>query len=182
MTVASQVRAIVEPLLVGTPVELVDVEHTGGVLRVTIDRPGGVDLALITDVNRRVSRALDEADPLPGRYTLEVSSPGLERPLRTPEHFRRAVGATVRLKTHPEVPGDRRIQGSLLAADEDTVTVAPTGGPHEVDAAPPGRTIAYGDIESARTVFEWGPAARPTLAQNRRTKKTKKTKKKAATP
>jgi ribosome maturation factor RimP len=183
VTVASQVRAIVEPLLVGTPVELVDVEHTGGVLRVTIDRPGGVDLALITDVNRRVSRALDEADPLPGRYTLEVSSPGLERPLRTPEHFRRAVGATVRLKTHPEVPGDRRIQGSLVAADEDTVTVVPTGEPDlEVDAAPPGRTIAYEDIESARTVFEWGPAARPNPPQHRRTKKSKTKTKKAATP
>lgn len=181
MTVASEVRAIVEPLLVGTAVELVDVEHTGGVVRVSIDRPGGVDLELIADVTRRLSRALDDVDPLPGRYTLEVSSPGLERPLRTPDHFRRAMGATVRVKTRPEVAGDRRTQGRLLAADDDTITVASADADLEADAAPPHRSIAYGDIESARTVFEWGPAARPGPAQNRRTKKHAKTKKKAAT-
>ncbi len=174
MTVASHVRAVVEPLLAGTDVELVDVEHTGAVLRVSIDRPGGVDLELIADVTRRLSRALDEADPLPGRYTLEVSSPGLERPLRTPGHFRRAVGATVRVKTRPEAPGDRRAHGRLAAADDEAITVEGA----EADGGPWRRTIPYGDIEAARTVFEWGPAARPDPPRNRRTKKTKK---KAAT-
>ncbi len=75
---------------------LYDVEHAGSLLRILVDRPGGVDLDLLAQVTRELSSALDAADPLPGRYTLEVSSPGLERPLRRPEHFDAAIGATIR--------------------------------------------------------------------------------------
>lgn len=92
---AAQVRGVVEPMLVADGLELVDVTMAGGVLRVFVDRPGGIDLDTISDVTVRLSRLLDEHDPMPGPYTLEVSSPGLERPLRTPEHFRRFVGSTV---------------------------------------------------------------------------------------
>ena len=92
---------------------------TGGTLRVTVDRQGGVDLEAIASATRMISRELDHADPLPGRYTLEVSSPGLERPLRTPEHFQRAVGDTLAVRTQPDVDGDRRVQGVLAAADDD---------------------------------------------------------------
>jgi len=155
MGIAERLHDIVAPICVDLDVELVDVDYGGGVVRVTVDRPDGVDMDTIARVTRAVSRALDEHDPISGRYTLEVSSPGLERPLRTPAHFRRAVGSTVRVKTRPGVEGDRRIDGVLTAADDDGVTVtlaAPASGE---------RRVRYDEIERARTVFEWGPAPKP---------------------
>ena len=104
--------------------ELVDVERRASVLLVTVDRAGGVDLDALTAANRAVSRALDELDPIPGRYSLEVSSPGVERRLRTPAHFARAVGEMVAVKTRPQVPGERRLRGRLVAADDEGFEVA----------------------------------------------------------
>jgi len=151
MSVAERVRAIVEPLLTEQGLECVDVEFAGGRLVVLADRPGGVDLDALTEATRRISAALDREDPVPGRYLLEISSPGLERRLRTPEHFRRYVGATVSVKLVASVEGDRRATGPLNAADDDGITVD-------------GRTIPYQNIERAHTVFEWGPAPKPGKA------------------
>ncbi len=72
---------------------------------------------------RTISRALDEHDPIDGRYALEVGSPGLERPLRTPAHYAGAVGTTVKVKTTPGVEGERRVEGTITAADDDGITV-----------------------------------------------------------
>ena len=120
MTTSDQrIVAVVAPLLDELGVELVDLEHAGGVVRIVADRDGGIDLATLGRVNRAVSAALDEADPIPGRYTLEVSSPGLERPLRRPEHFMRALGSEVKVKMTPEHDGERRLAGTLVAADDD---------------------------------------------------------------
>jgi ribosome maturation factor RimP len=147
--------AALEPVVSAADLELVDVELRSGVLLVTVDRTGGVDLQALTDANRAVSSVLDELDPIPGRYTLEVSSPGVERTLRTPAHFIKAVGETVTVKTRPQVPGDRRLRGELLAADEDGLELA-------VEGAADGRLrLAYSDIDRARTVFLWGPGPRP---------------------
>jgi ribosome maturation factor RimP len=146
-----RVRELVEPVLAAEGLELFDAHLTGGVLQIFVDRPGGVDLETIGAASTVVSRVLDEHDPLPGRYTLEVSSPGLERLLRRPEHFHRYVGTTVSVKTRPEVPGERRLHGTLEEADADGVVVA-------------GRRLAYGEIDRARTVFEWGPAPKPGAA------------------
>ena len=145
---------VLEPVLAAADLELVDLELRSGVLLVTVDRPGGVDLQALTAANRAVSPVLDELDPIPGRYTLEVSSPGVERTLRTPAHFAKAVGETVTVKTRPQVPGDRRLRGRLVAADADGLEL-------EVDGAPgtPVR-LAYSDIDKARTVFQWGPEPR----------------------
>lgn len=172
MTTIDVVRALVEPLLRARGVELVDVEHARGMLRVYVDLPGGgIDLEAITGASEAISMLLDEHDPIPGRYTLEVSSPGLERPLKRPEHFQRFVGTLVSVKTHPHVEGERRMQGILESADADGITVA-------------GRAFAYGDIERARTVFEWGPTpkkgARPKAGAP--AKKTKAAPSKAANP
>ena len=101
--------ALLQPVVTGVGLELVDVELKAGVLQVTVDRDGGVDLEALTDANRAVSTLLDEIDPIPGRYSLEVSSPGIERPLRTPAQFAKAVGSTVSVKTRPQVPGERRL-------------------------------------------------------------------------
>src|SRR5205823_6536051 len=76
---ADRVHELVEPILARLGLELFDVEQKGPILRVSVDRAGGIDLDALSDATRAVSNALDEADPMPGRYTLEVSSPGLER-------------------------------------------------------------------------------------------------------
>jgi ribosome maturation factor RimP len=168
VSVTERVRAIIEPLLSERDLELFDVEQSGSVLRITVDRPGGVGLDTLGETTRSISRALDEHDPMPGRYTLEVSSPGVERPLRTPTHFTRAVGEKVAVRTHPGVE-PRRITGVLLTSDDGGVTVQADDG-SEV-------RLGYADIERARTVFEWGaPAPKPG-----KTGKTSKTSKKAAT-
>jgi ribosome maturation factor RimP len=142
--------AALQPVVDAVGLELVDVEMKSGVLQVTVDREGGVDLEALTAANRAASALLDELDPFPGRYSLEVSSPGIERPLRTPAHFAKAVGALVTVKTRPQVPGDRRLRGTLLTSDDDGFTLAVEGSDDD-----PVR-FAYGDIDRARTVFVWG--------------------------
>ena len=157
MDPADRVRALIEPPLTAQGVEIFDITYGGSRLLVTVDRPGGVDLDTVSAATEVVSAALDLHDPVPDeRYTLEVSSPGLERPLRTPEHFRRYLGTTVAVKAAAGVEGERRFQGRLAAADDDGITVD-------------GRTLAYGQIERARTVFEWGPAPRPTTKKKKAT-------------
>ncbi|HUF32818.1 MAG TPA: ribosome maturation factor RimP [Acidimicrobiales bacterium] len=152
MATTEQVTALVAPIVATHQAELYDVELVGGVLRVLVDRTGGVDLDTVGAITREVSDALDEADPLPGEYTLEVSSPGLERPLRTPRHFAAAVGSAVKVKTMPGTDGERRVEGELLDADDDAITVESPDGPRRIELA---------EIASARTVFTWGPAPKP---------------------
>jgi ribosome maturation factor RimP len=146
--------AALQPVVTAANLELVDVELRSGVLLVTVDRDGGVDLEALTDANRVVSTLLDSLDPIPGKYTLEVSSPGVERTLRTPEHFVKAVGESVTVKTRPQVPGPRRLRGELVAADEHGLVLAVDGTVDE-----PMR-LAYSDIDRARTIFVWGPQSR----------------------
>ena len=142
--------ALLQPVVTGADLELVDVEMKSGVLQVTVDREGGVDLQALTDANRAVSTLLDEVDPIPGRYSLEVSSPGIERPLRTPAHFAKAVGSTVSVKTRPQVPGERRLRGLVVSSDDDGFAIAVEGSAEE-----PVR-LAYADVDRVRTVFVWG--------------------------
>ncbi len=156
METIERIRLLVAPLVEAAGVDLYDLEFTGGVLRVTVDRRGGADMGAIGKLTRDISRMIDEADPIPGAFTLEVSSPGLERALRTPEHFARSVGEIVNLKARAGIEGDRRIKGVLTAADDHGITVQPA------DAEPGDtRRLAFDDIERARTVFEWGPAPKP---------------------
>jgi ribosome maturation factor RimP len=152
VTVAERVYDTIEPLVTARDLELVDVEHVGDTLRVVIDREGGVDLDTIGQLAKAVSLTLDEDDPIGGRYTLEVSSPGLERGLRKPEHFQRAVGETVVVKTRPHVEGERRLSGILTSATDNAIVVTVDSVDHE---------LAYSDIDKARTSFEWGPAPKP---------------------
>jgi ribosome maturation factor RimP len=155
VNVSERVRAIVEAPLAASGLELVDVEHRASVLRITVDRPSGVDLDTISAASTVVSAELDRHDVVPGRYVLEVSSPGVERTLRTPDHFRRFVGTTVAVRTCPGVDGDRRAQGVLEVADDDGIVVG-------------GRRIAYADVDRARTVFEWGKATAKPRPKARR--------------
>lgn len=156
-TLLARVRDLVEPIVADLGLEIYDLEMPSGVVRLMVDTPAGGtagvnldDLALLT---RLVSRELDHADPIPGRYTLEVTSPGLERPLRSPRHFAREVGKTVTVKTVAGTEGERRLQGLLVASDASGFTVRLADGSE--------RTLGYGDVERAKTVFEWGPAPKP---------------------
>jgi ribosome maturation factor RimP len=141
------VRAVVE----GAGLELVEVsfgsEQGRKVLSVSVDREGGIDLEAIADVNRRIARRLDLEGFDPGPYSLEVGSPGVERPLRSPEEFARRVGERVKVKTTRPVDGARTLEGTIVAADEQQLKIAT-----DQDE----RTIPFEDIASARTVFEWG--------------------------
>lgn len=154
-TVPERVRDLVAPMAAARDLEIYDIDYSGGVLRVYLDREGGAPLDLLAEVTRELSRALDDADPISGRYTLEVSSPGLERRLRTPAHFRWAEGRGVHVRRVAGVEGPRRASGRVLRADDDAVTLVldePAGDELE---------IPYGEIDRARTTFEWGGAPKP---------------------
>jgi ribosome maturation factor RimP len=131
-------------------------------LRVTVDRQGGLDLDSIGQVSEQISRRLDLEGFAPGPYALEVSSPGLERPLRRAEHFAGALGQQVRVKVRRPGEGRTTLAGTLARVDRDGVTVATEQGE---------RTVAYQDVASARTVFEWGPPPPPAGPARRRPKK-----------
>jgi ribosome maturation factor RimP len=144
------VEAIVRPVVESAGLELFDVgyDRAGGrrILRVTVDRAGGLDLDTIAATSDEIARRLDLEDFGEGRYELEVSSPGIEHPLRTPDHFARAIDATVRVKTASAIDGARVHVGTLRAADEDFVTIEVDGDERQIPAV---------TITSARTVADW---------------------------
>ena len=146
---------MVRPVVEAAGLELVDAslvrDRGRRVLRVTVDRDGGVDLDTIGEVSGRIGRRLDLEGFDPGPYDLEVSSPGVERPLRGPKDFRRHSGEKVKVRSVEPVDGSRTHTGLLDAADDDGIVVRTEAGE---------RRIRYGDVASARTVFEWGPAER----------------------
>jgi ribosome maturation factor RimP len=150
--------------------ELFDVTVTGTgrarSLRVAVDREGGIDLDGVTEATHVVSEVLDRDDTaVEGPYTLEVTSPGVERPLRRPEHFRRAVGETVTVKTRDADGAAQRIRGVLAGADENA------DGGITLQTDDERRQIAYDAMEGARTVFEWGPAPPPGRSGKKKAKK-----------
>ena len=150
------VRAAVEPVLSRHGLELFDVELVGSgrarTLRLTVDRAEGLDLDALAEATEPVSAALDAADVVSGSYTLEVSSPGLERALRRPDQFRRYLGTTISVKSKELLAGARRHRGVLVAADDEGVTLDVEGDQ---------RRFPYEGIAQAKTVFEWGPAPKP---------------------
>ncbi len=163
MTDMTDLAGALSPVVDARGLELVDVELNGAQLTVFVDREGGVGLDDLGEATKDVSAALDRIDPLPGRYTLTVSSPGLERRLRTPAHFMRAVGETVTVRVDAGTADVRRLTGTLASADETGCTL--TGSD-----VPGGEVrISYDQIERARTVFEWGPA--PRRAKSERVKR-----------
>ena len=119
------------PLVEGLGYELWELEYSPGrgsaFLRLYIDTDAGITVDDCERVSRAVSEVLDAEDPIPGQYTLEVSSPGLERPLRTAGQFARFVGETVFVEIVQPVEGRRRFKGALVAADAATVEVEVDG-------------------------------------------------------
>ena len=134
---------LLEPIVEALGLELVDLEFhpqgRGGLLRLYIDRLGalteadGVTVEDCETVSRRVSLVLDEADPIPGEYTLEVSSPGFDRPLRTARHFERFVGSRVKVESSKPRDGRRRWTGLLKGFQGSRVELEVDGRPVELD-------------------------------------------------
>lgn len=128
-----EIQRLLEPLLVTLGLELVDLEFKregrDTFLRIFIDKPGGVTLDDCAEFSRELSGVLEVEDPIETAYRLEVSSPGLDRPLNRPEDFRRFAGERVRIKTHelldPDQQGHARktFLGRLLAVEGEAVRI-----------------------------------------------------------
>jgi ribosome maturation factor RimP len=142
--------ALTEPLLGQMGYELVDLEYAPGrtqaVLRVFIDRPEGVGLDDCERASHEISALLDVADPVPMAYTLEVSSPGLDRVLRTPAHFQRFVGERIWLELHAPREGRRRYTGRLEGLNGEGIEL-------NVDGAMV--RVLFGEIGRARLAPLW---------------------------
>lgn len=130
----------------GLGLELVDVEYvkerSGYVLRVFIDKDGGVTLVDCQALSEALSDRLDEIDPIPGSYSLEVSSPGLDRPLKKPADYERFAGRLVKLKTYAPIDGRKNWKGALLGLDGGDVRVEVDG----VEYAVPLKMIARANL------------------------------------
>lgn len=146
------IRDVVEPVAAALDLQIYDLVVAGPEIRLVLDRPGGVDVDSLEAVSRKVAPRLEEMDDLDGPYTLEVSSPGVERPLRTAAHFIGAIDSEVSVKAVGEDGVKERVRGTLLAADATTITIRLGDGERE---------IAYDAIDEARTVFDWSPAPKP---------------------
>lgn len=144
---SEEIRKLLEPAVEALGYELVDLEvrigGRNGLLRLFIDHPDGIGLDDCETVSRQVSALLDAEDPIPGHYTLEVSSPGLDRPLTKPEHFERFAGEDVRIRLRLPIEGRRNYRGVIRAVVEDNVEVEVDGQPH---------TLPIASIASARLV------------------------------
>lgn len=147
MATSDELIQLLEPVIKRQGYELADLElkvgSRDGVLRIFIDKPGGVGLEDCELISRQVSALLDVEDPVPGRYSLEVSSPGLDRKLTKPLHFQRFVGEEVKVETRFPVLGRRRFRGVLQAADEKSIVVVVDREPYE---------LQIDGIETARLV------------------------------
>ncbi len=151
-----QLEGLLGTYLAAEGVELDDVEVAGQgrgrVVRVLVDAEGGIGVDRIADLSRGLSRLLDEEDPFSGPYNLEVSSPGLERRLRRPAHYRKAVGREVTVKTSEPVAGSQHHEGVLGEVDEDGFGI---------QLNEETRRIGFGQVASARTVFRWERGQKP---------------------
>jgi ribosome maturation factor RimP len=154
---------VVEPVVAAAGYDLEDltVSRAGRrhLVRVVVDGDHGVSLDDVAEVSRAVSAALDAAeeaggDLLPGEYALEVGSPGVDRPLTLPRHWRRNVGRLVAVQVRGGPEGDRQLTGRVLAADDEGIVLEAAGGAG-------GRELAYERLGPGRVQIEftrWGEA------------------------
>jgi ribosome maturation factor RimP len=148
--VAESVRGVAERVTSGRGFELVDLEikrdRSGHLVRLFVDREGGIGLEELQSVSEEVSAILDAEDPIETTYTLEVSSPGLDRPLKTEADYRRFVGKLAKLSSYEPVEGRRHWTGRLAAVEAGvvSVTLEKEGG---AVARIPLAKIAHGRLE-----------------------------------
>ncbi|MFJ8243940.1 ribosome maturation factor RimP [Peribacillus asahii] len=124
--VTEVVEELVTPILEDLQLELVEVEYVkegSWFLRVYIDKETGVDIEDCGTVSEKLSEKLDEVDPIPQNYFLEVSSPGAERPLKKDKDFQKAIGKNVYIKTYEPILNEKEFEGTLMAFDGQEVTL-----------------------------------------------------------
>jgi ribosome maturation factor RimP len=154
LTQTTDIWGLIEPYLAAERLELDDLELSGRgrgrVLRVTVDGDS-LDVDRLAELSRGLSRLLDDEPGLQDSYQLEVSSPGLERKLRRPAHYRKSLGREVVVKT-ASADHKATLRGLLSSANDTGFTVDAEGGAVE---------ISYDDVISAKTVFRWEKAPKP---------------------
>jgi len=143
------VEDLVTPILEELQLELVDIEYVkegkDWFLRVFIDSDSGVDIEDCGKVSEKLSELLDQADPIPYNYFLEVSSPGAERPLKKEKDFEKAIGKQVYIKTYEPIDGEKIFEGELTSFDGEVVTITVM-----IKTRKKSFTIPYEKIASAR--------------------------------
>jgi len=164
-----RVREVVDRVAASNGLEVVEVDLRGGgksrMLRITIDKPGGVTHEDCANLSREAGTILDVEDVIPGgSYLLEVSSPGLDRPLLRPADYQRFVGSLVKLKTRDPVDGSRHLEGRLQSFEDGkiTLTIEPKRTPgkqpkkkqQQVEQEPPQLQIELANVEQANLVPE----------------------------
>ncbi|HVJ94767.1 MAG TPA: ribosome maturation factor RimP [Labilithrix sp.] len=171
-----RLSAVIDPVVRAHGAELVDFElknENGWILRVFVEKLGAsaarmstkdaaVNLELCTNIARDLSPALDAADPIPHRYNLEVSSPGVERPLKQVADFVRFAGEKAKLKVKNAVAGQKVLVGVLGSVKDGVVGVVDGARSYDVPLE---------DIVSARLVFEFGPSSKPSSSGGKKKRK-----------
>ena len=148
----TRVWELASPLVESEGMEIVDIEfrHEGSrggrVLRLYLDKEGGPSVDDLSRVSRQLSELLDTHDVVPGTYTLEVSSPGINRPLTRPEHFARFVGKRIRVRTRDRIDGRRSFLGTLQEVMENRITLKQEGTQYQ---------IPFSVIEKSNYEHDW---------------------------
>jgi len=136
MDLAARAEALLADVIEAEGLELLHVEFqpkgANSILRIYIDKPGGVNLADCQRVSKTAGVLLDVEDVIPHKYTLEVSSPGIERPLFNERDYRRFTGSEIRLVTKQKIAERRKFQGRLLGLDQDLVSIECQDGIHSI--------------------------------------------------
>ena len=151
--VAENLTNLIEPVVEGLGYELLGIEYVSqgrhSILRLYIDSEQGIELGDCEQVSRQVSGVMDVEEPLKGQYVLEVSSPGLDRPLFKAEHYVRQIGQTVRIRLRRPQDNQRKFSGELVAADEEGILLRNAETGQET-------RLSYDNIEKANLepVFE----------------------------
>lgn len=150
--VDSQIWTIAQEVVSGLGFELVDIELTGSrsqqVIRVYIEKPGGILLSDCVAVSRELGELFDDENVIENSYRLEVSSPGIERPLRKVQDFERYVGHRVRIRLKSKQEGKRRIVGKIVEVDHNMIRIISTNGQKA--------SFSLADIAKTNLDVDWG--------------------------
>jgi ribosome maturation factor RimP len=148
--VNAQLQAIIEPAVTALGYELVGAEYLSqgrhSVLRVYIDHENGINVDDCADVSRQISAVLDVEDPIHGEYTLEVSSPGLDRPLFTAEQYQRYSGSLADIRLRSPIEGRRKFKGRMHGVRDEQVVIDVDGEEY---------LLPLDAIEKAHLIHEW---------------------------